>query len=180
MNALSTLDDACVSIGVGAAIRSVIDPLIDGSGFGEEDRVPAEVILASIFLPMLAREDRIAAYLGHNESRVRRMGWRLRLAGIWVGTRLASDCYDEIMATDAMRANIGLSLYCGVARGAFWAFRRADGAMMFCRDRPLPPVHVEAARCSKCWTTTKYGQTGRCVECARRYMRGYFGRSAPL
>lgn len=171
----ATLSDACVSICVGPAIRDLVAPLVDGCILTEQYREGAEVVVASFFLPMLAREDRIAGYLGLPEARVRKMGWRLRIAEIWVGENLAPDCYAELFSDEPHRANISLALFAMVAQGYIWGRRDEDG-ITYSLQRPLPPVHIDGTLCPKCWTTKRYGQTGKCVECARRYMRRYFAR----
>ena len=59
-----TVDHAAVNIKVGPAIFDIVDQMVRDEVVGAEHRTAAAVIVASFMLPLLAREDRIAAYLG--------------------------------------------------------------------------------------------------------------------
>lgn len=167
-----TMDDAHVSISVGAAIREIVDQLVDGHILCEEHRLAAEVLVASFFVPLLAREDRIAAYLNRSHPKVRAIGRRLRAAGIWRGHRLTMDCYDMLMEEES--GNLNMALLAMVGLGKIYGWRGADGEFVFSAERPQSQVRYDAEPCEKCSTTARYTESGTCIECQRRYMRGYF------
>lgn len=174
-----TLEHAAVSLTVGPAVFDIVDQMVSDDIVAPEHRDAAAVIVASFFLPMLAREDRIAAYLGLDRAKVRQMGWRLRLGGIWQGECLAKDCYDELFADDVEGSSaISLMLFCMVAKGTIWA-QRDNGEIFYSHAKPMPPVHVEGRPCQKCWSTLRYGNGGQCVACMRRYGRAYRGPLKP-
>jgi hypothetical protein len=167
-----TLEHAAVNLAVGPAIFGIVDEMIREEVVGSEHRIAAAVVISSFMLPMLAREDRIAAYLGLDRTKVRQMGWRLRCGGIWQGDRLAQDCCDDLFSDDPLRSDVTLMLFCAVAEGQFWAKREPDG-LYYSLERLAPPLHVEGRPCPKCWGTLRYGSGGQCVACTRRYNKGY-------
>lgn len=167
-----TAADAAVNIKIGPAIFDIVDQMIRDEVVGPEHRTAAAVIVASFMLPLLAREDRIAAYLGLDRAKVRQIGWRLRCAGIWNGLGLAKDCYDELFTEDAFASNVSLTLFCMVADGKIWATRE-DGKLLYSNKPSAPPLYVEGRPCPKCWSTRRYGNGGGCVSCMRRYMKDY-------
>jgi hypothetical protein len=163
------LDDTLISLDMGAAIKDIVAECSDLNG---ELQVGGWLIVASIFVPLLAREDRIAAWLGISRERARRMGVRLRVAGIWQWLRLAQDCYDGIMGEEPFSVNVHMTLYAGVACGKYDAWRGAKGEMLFSLPgKKQMPTLVDGNVCLRCGTTAKYTRNGDCVECVRRSVR---------
>ena len=173
-----TADDAAVNIKIGPMIFDIVDQMIRDEVVGTEHRNAAAVVVSSFMLPLLAREDRIAAYLGLERAEVRKMGWRLRCGGIWNGLALAKDCYDDLFSDDPMTSSVTLNLICMAACGKIWASRK-DGELFWSLQRSAPPTHVEGRPCPKCRGTLRYGNGGGCVSCMRRYMKEYNKPVAP-
>lgn len=174
MSAVVPFDDFPVPLETPWAIRSIVEPMITPEYLGEKDRDAALALIASIFLGIGAREDRIAMWMGIPRTTVRRMGARLRCAGIWVGSALAEDVYNEWMHDDLGRGNISFGLSVMVATGAVGAFRDPDGQILYVLpDSALVrrPVTYETGEiCVRCGHGARYFGSLGCVTCSRRAM----------